>query len=79
METLDIPTVPEFLGLVTAGVGEIYACKLAMEMFKLKQEHFVGQVKDTLIVDDFYVICGGLGTDNFCLRALIRKFFYLKK
>lgn len=62
MEKLDIPTVPEFLDLITAGGGEIYACKLAMDMFKLKREDLVDQVKDVLTVGDFFAMCGGLGT-----------------
>lgn len=62
MEKLDIPTVPEFLDLITAGGGEIYACKLAMDMFNLKREDLVDQVKEVLTVGDFYAMCGGLGT-----------------
>jgi len=38
MEKLDIPTVKEFLEMIVAGGGEIYACKLAADMFKLKKE-----------------------------------------
>ncbi|MCK5170281.1 MAG: DsrE/DsrF/DrsH-like family protein, partial [Bacteroidales bacterium] len=38
MEKLDIPPVDEFLDMITAGGGEIYACKLAVDMFKLKKE-----------------------------------------
>ncbi len=62
MEKLDIPTVPEFLEMITAGGGEIYACKLAMEMFKLKKEDLADEVKDVLTVGDFYAMCGGNGT-----------------
>ena len=36
MDKLDIPPVEEFLEMIAAGGGEIYACKLAMDMFKLK-------------------------------------------
>ena len=38
MEKLDMPPVKEFLEMIEAGGGEIYACKLAMDMFKLKKE-----------------------------------------
>lgn len=62
MEKLDIPSIPEFLEMITAGGGEIYACKLAMEMFKLKKEDLVDEVKDVLTVGDFYGMCGGQGT-----------------
>ncbi len=34
MEALDMPTVDEFLEMITAGGGEIYACKLAIDVFK---------------------------------------------
>ncbi|MCX7862545.1 MAG: DsrE/DsrF/DrsH-like family protein [Bacteroidales bacterium] len=62
MEKLDIPTIPEFLEMITAGGGEIYACKLAMDMFKLKKEDLADEVKDVLTVGDFYAMCGGQGT-----------------
>src|SRR6056297_3639185 len=35
MDDLDIPPVDEFLEMITAGGGEIFACKLAVDMFKL--------------------------------------------
>jgi len=62
MEKLDIPTVPEFLEMIIAGGGEIYACKLAMDMFKLKRSDLVDEVKEVLTVGDFYGKCGGQGT-----------------
>jgi peroxiredoxin family protein len=62
MEKLDIPTVPEFLEMIVAGGGEIYACKLAMDMFKLKKEDLWDDVKDVLTVGQFYEMCGGLQT-----------------
>lgn len=62
MEQLDIPPVDEFLEMITAGGGEIYACKLAMDMFKLKKEDLWDEVKDVLTVGDFYGLCGGENT-----------------
>ena len=41
IEDLDIPKVDEFLEMIDAGGGEIYACKLAADMFKLKKEDIV--------------------------------------
>ena len=35
MDELDVPPVDEFLDMITAGGGEIYACKMAADMFKL--------------------------------------------
>ncbi len=62
MEKLDIPPVDEFLELITAGGGEIYACKLAVEMFKLKKEDFSEHVKDIITIGQFYELAAGEGT-----------------
>jgi peroxiredoxin family protein len=62
MEKLDIPPVDEFLEMITAGGGEIYACKLAMDMFKLEKEDLWDEVKAVLTVGDFYAMCGGENT-----------------
>jgi peroxiredoxin family protein len=62
MEALDIPTVDEFLDMITAGGGEIYACKLAADMFKLKKEDFTEHVKDIITVGQLYEMSGGIGT-----------------
>lgn len=62
MDKLDIPPVDEFLEMITAGGGEIYACKLAMDMFKLKKEDLSEQVKDVLTVGQFYELSGGENT-----------------
>ena len=53
MEKLDIPTVPEFLEMITAGGGEIFACKLATDMFKLKKEDLSDEVSDIITVGEF--------------------------
>ena len=62
MEKLDIPNVEEFLEMITAGGGQIYACKLAMDMFKLKKEDLSEHVIDVLTVGEFYGMCGGQNT-----------------
>jgi peroxiredoxin family protein len=62
IEQLDIPTVPEFLEMITAGGGEIYACKLATDMFKLKKEDLSDEVRDIITIGEFYGLCGGQGT-----------------
>ncbi len=62
MADLDIPPVDEFLEMITAGGGEIYACKLAAEMFKLKKKDFSDEVSDIITVGDFYAMCNGQGT-----------------
>jgi peroxiredoxin family protein len=62
MAKLDIPPVSEFLDLITAGGGKIYACKLAMDMFKLKQEDLCEHVSGILTVGEFYAHAGGEGS-----------------
>ena len=62
MDALDIPPVDEFLDMITAGGGEIYACKLACEMFKLDMKDFNENVKAIITVGDLYAMSGGEGT-----------------
>ncbi len=62
MDKLDIPPVDEFLEMITAGGGEIYACKLAMDMFKLDKSDLHEEVSAILTVGEFYAMCGGEGT-----------------
>lgn len=62
MDKLDVPPVGEFLEMITAGGGEIYACKMAAEMFKLKKEDLWDDVIDIITVGDFYAMSGGENT-----------------
>ncbi|MCP5559564.1 MAG: DsrE/DsrF/DrsH-like family protein [Verrucomicrobiaceae bacterium] len=62
MEKLDIPPVQEFLELISDSGGKIYACKLAMDMFKLKKEDLWDRVDDVLTVGQFYEDAAGAGT-----------------
>lgn len=59
MAQLDIPTVPEFLEMITAGGGQIFACKLAMDMFKLQLSDLSSEVSGVLTVGEFYEKCDG--------------------
>ncbi len=54
MEKLDIPPVSEFLDMIKAAGGKIFACKLAMEMFKLKKEDLYDDIDGILTVGEFY-------------------------
>lgn len=62
MDKLDIPPVKEFLEMIEAGGGEVYACKLAMDLFKLNKDDLWEGVLDVLTVGQFYEKCGGLQT-----------------
>ncbi len=59
MEAIDIPPVDEFLDMIVAGGGEIYACKLAMDMFKMKKSDLSNNVMDIITVGDFYEKAAG--------------------
>ena len=54
MDKLDIPPISEFLEIYKASGGKVYACKLAMEMFKLEKEDLWEDVDEVLTVGDFY-------------------------
>lgn len=59
MEDLDIPPVDEFMDMITAGGGEIFACKLACDMFNLGMKDFNENVKDIITIGEFYELADG--------------------
>ncbi len=62
MAALDVPPVSEFIEMIVAGGGELYACKLAFDMFKLKREQLDDNVIDVITVGQFYEMAGGENT-----------------
>ncbi len=62
MEKLDIPPVGEFLEMLTASGTKLWACKLAIDMFKIKEEDLVDDVDGVLTVGGFYERAQGDGT-----------------
>lgn len=54
MEGLDIPSVREMLEILHEAGAEMYACQLAMEMFKLETGDLVPQVTESLTAMDFW-------------------------
>ena len=60
--TLTDVNVDEFLELIVAGGGEIYACKLAADMFNLTKDDLHDDVTDIITVGDRYEMCDGPGT-----------------
>ena len=61
MLALDVPPVDEFIEMIVAGGGELYACKLAYDMFKLKLEDLDENVKAVITVGELYEMSGGEG------------------
>ncbi len=62
MAALDVPPVDEFLDMIVAGGGEIFACKMAADMFKLEMKDLSEHVKDIITVGQLYEMSGGEGT-----------------
>ncbi|MCA9348954.1 DsrE/DsrF/DrsH-like family protein [Candidatus Saccharibacteria bacterium] len=54
MDELDIPHVGEFLDIIKAAGGTIFACKLAMEMFNLSEQDLYEDIDGVLTVGQFY-------------------------
>jgi len=54
MEELDIPPVREFIEMLHDAGAELYACRMAMDMFKLEEKDLMPQIDDVLTVMDFY-------------------------
>lgn len=59
MENLDLPTVREMIEMLDDAGAEMYACRMAMDMFKRKEEDLLPQVKGVLSAMDFYDKCAG--------------------
>jgi peroxiredoxin family protein len=59
MEKLDIPPVPEYIEMIADAGGKLYACKMTVDMFKLKKEDFCPQVDSIITVGKFYEISAG--------------------
>ncbi len=59
MEELDLPTVREMLGILNEAGAELYACELAMKMFKREKGDLIGEVKDVITAGDFYDLADG--------------------
>ena len=59
MAELDLPSVKEMLQILDESGAELYACELAMKMFKRTKEDLVPQVKDVITAGDFYDLAEG--------------------
>lgn len=54
MEKLDMPPVDEFLEILSDSGCKLWACKLAVEMFKLTPEDMIDEIDGIITVGDFY-------------------------
>jgi peroxiredoxin family protein len=54
MARLDIPTVRELIGILDDSGAKLFACQMAMDMFKRKKEDLVPQVRAVISAMDFF-------------------------
>jgi peroxiredoxin family protein len=54
MKELELPTVREMMEILDDAGAQLYACELAMKMFKRGKEDLIPQVKDVITAGDFY-------------------------
>jgi peroxiredoxin family protein len=54
LEKLEIPSVHEMLEILSDSGARLYACRMAMDMFKRTREDLVPQVEDVISAMDFF-------------------------
>lgn len=54
MSDLDVPGPREMLTMLSDAGCELYACELAMDMFRLKEDDLVPEIDSVLTAGDFY-------------------------
>ncbi len=59
MEALDIPSIPEFVEMIADSGAGLYGCKASVELFGLKKDDFIDQVRDIITVGEFYGLAAG--------------------
>ncbi|MBU0710407.1 DsrE/DsrF/DrsH-like family protein [bacterium] len=59
MDKLDIPPVREFIEMISAAGGKLYACKATVDMFDLTMDDFCPEVDKVLTVGEFYEMSAG--------------------
>jgi len=59
MEKLDIPSIPEFIEMISDTGAGLYGCKASCDLFGLTQGDLVDQVKDIITVGEFYEMAAG--------------------
>ncbi len=59
MKKLEVPSVREYLEMLSDAGANMYACKMSVDMFKLKKEDFLPCVKDIVTAGDFMDMTDG--------------------
>jgi peroxiredoxin family protein len=56
---LDVPEVPEFLDIITASGGHLWACRMSADMMKLHEEDLYEGVEGIISATDFMELTDG--------------------
>jgi peroxiredoxin family protein len=59
MDKLDIPSIPEFVEMISDTGCGMYACQASADLFGLKSDDFIEQVQDIITVGEFYSKAAG--------------------
>ena len=59
MEALDIPSIPEFVEMISDTGAGLYACKASVDLFGLEKNDFIDQVNDIITVGEFFEMATG--------------------
>lgn len=62
MEKLDMPPIDEFIEILSASGVKLWACKLAVDMFKLEETDLIDDLDGVLTIGDFYNLADVDGT-----------------
>ena len=59
MEEFDIPSIPEFVEMISDTGAGLYACLASVDLFGFTRDDFIEQVDDIITVGDFYQLAAG--------------------
>ena len=59
MEKLDIPSIPEFVEMISDTGARLYACQASVDLFGLTRADFIDQVTDVITVGEFFEKAAG--------------------
>jgi peroxiredoxin family protein len=59
MANLDIPSIPEFVEMISDTGAGLYGCKASVDLFELDKEDLIPQVKEIITVGEFYDLAAG--------------------
>ena len=62
IEGLDLPTVPEFMELITDAGGHLWACRMSADMMHLTEDDLYDRVEGIISTSDFMEISEGAQT-----------------